>query len=186
MNVAAADLARYVRGERPATLKWWLRMPFTQFGLHAVLTYRLGRAVQRTARNPIFLPLVVPGWLAYVVCAAWVRLAYDIRISLRADIGPGLYVGHHGAIRIHACKLGAGCALGEVTEIGLPDDPRGPVVGRDVWIGSHTRILPSARVGDAATIGAGSIVDGEVAARTLVSGKPLRAIARDYDNGHLK
>jgi acetyltransferase-like isoleucine patch superfamily enzyme len=40
-------------------------------------------------------------------------------------------------------------------------------IGSDVWIGAHVTILPGARIGDGAIIGAGSLVKGDVAPRTV-------------------
>jgi maltose O-acetyltransferase len=50
-------------------------------------------------------------------------------------------------------------------------------IGRNVFIGTHSVILPGTTIGDDAIIGAGSIVRGEVPAGTVWAGNPARQIA---------
>lgn len=61
-------------------------------------------------------------------------MAYDIRLELSADIGPGFFIGHFGAIRPRRCRIGANCSIGPLTNIGAEADSRGPVIGDRVWI----------------------------------------------------
>jgi acetyltransferase-like isoleucine patch superfamily enzyme len=49
-------------------------------------------------------------------------------------------------------------------------------IGANVWIGRGATILAGTTIGDHAVIAAGSIVTGEVAARTLVAGNPAKPI----------
>ena len=49
-------------------------------------------------------------------------------------------------------------------------------IGDDVWIGGGAIILPGVSVGNAAVIGAGSVVTHDVPARTVVAGNPARVI----------
>ena len=51
-------------------------------------------------------------------------------------------------------------------------------IGRDVWIGGHSTILPGVTVGDGAVIAAGSVVTNDVEAGVLVAGNPARFIKR--------
>lgn len=50
-------------------------------------------------------------------------------------------------------------------------------IGESVFIGTHAVILPGTTIGDGAIIGAGSIVRGNVPARTVFAGNPARQIA---------
>lgn len=59
----------------------------------------------------------------------------------------------------------------EGLEIGLP-----VTVGRNVWVGGGAVLLPGITVGDYATIGAGSVVTKDVAARATVVGNPARPL----------
>jgi len=51
-----------------------------------------------------------------------------------------------------------------------------PVIGHDVWIGSHCTLLPGVRVGDGAVVAANSTVTRDVAPYTIVGGNPARLI----------
>lgn len=51
-------------------------------------------------------------------------------------------------------------------------------IGRYVWIGSNSTILPGITVGDWAVIGAGSVVTKDVESFTIVAGNPARVIRR--------
>ena len=49
-------------------------------------------------------------------------------------------------------------------------------IGHGCWIGARTVILPGVTIGDGAVIGAGSIVNRDVPADTLVAGAPVWVI----------
>jgi hypothetical protein len=49
-------------------------------------------------------------------------------------------------------------------------------LGANVWVGRSATILPGLTIGDHAVIAAGSIVMGDVPARTLMAGVPARPI----------
>lgn len=50
------------------------------------------------------------------------------------------------------------------------------VVGRNVWIGSNSTILPGVTIGDNSIIAAGSVVTKDVPANAIVAGVPARFI----------
>jgi maltose O-acetyltransferase len=52
-------------------------------------------------------------------------------------------------------------------------------IGRNVWIGGGSIILPGVTIGDDATIGAGSVVTRNVAVGAPVVGSPARRRAPD-------
>lgn len=49
-------------------------------------------------------------------------------------------------------------------------------IGKDVWIGGNTVILPGVSVGDGAVVGAGSVVTRDVPPLTVAAGNPCRVI----------
>ena len=82
--------------------------------------------------------------------------------------------------------LGDDCLIGDLVAIFDTDfhpiEPSCPVrfapvrLGANVWVGRSATILPGVTIGDHAVIAAGSIVTGNVPARTLVAGVPARPI----------
>jgi maltose O-acetyltransferase len=50
------------------------------------------------------------------------------------------------------------------------------VIEDDVWIGAHVTILPGLRIGRGAIIGAGAVVNRDVAPYTIVAGVPARVL----------
>lgn len=54
--------------------------------------------------------------------------------------------------------------------------PRSIVIGRNVWIGSNSTILPGVSIGDNAVVAAGAVVAKDVAASTIVGGVPARLL----------
>jgi acetyltransferase-like isoleucine patch superfamily enzyme len=61
-------------------------------------------------------------------------------------------------------------------EEGRPVKVKPVEIGANVWIGRGATILAGATIGDHAVIAAGSIVHGDVAARTLVAGNPAKPV----------
>lgn len=51
-------------------------------------------------------------------------------------------------------------------------------VGRDVWIGFESVVLPGVTIGDGAIVGARSVVTEDVAAFSVVAGNPARFVKR--------
>ena len=54
--------------------------------------------------------------------------------------------------------------------------PQPVFLGKGVWIGSGTVILPGVTIGDNAVIGAGSVVTKDIPANTVVAGNPARIL----------
>jgi serine O-acetyltransferase len=108
---------------------------------------------------------------------------YGVYLDPAAEIGPGLYIGHSGGIHVANCRLGAGCSIHQRVRITpAPGATAGPEIGDRVWIGCHSRVEGSWRVGSGSTLGAGAVIMRDVAPRCLVAGSPARLVQRDYDN----
>ena len=97
-------------------------------------------------------------------------------------------------VATHSIVLGDDCLIGDLAAIFdcdfHPIEPSrstrvAPVrLGANVWVGRAATILPGVTIGDHAVIAAGSIVTGDVPARTLVAGAPARPIRTlDIPNG---
>jgi acetyltransferase-like isoleucine patch superfamily enzyme len=86
----------------------------------------------------------------------------------------------------HRIEVGDHCLIGDLVAIfdsdHHPMEPSRPIrvapvrLGANVWVGRSATILPGVTIGDHAVIAAGSIVTGDVPARTLVAGVPARPI----------
>jgi serine O-acetyltransferase len=152
------------------------------YGLQALLAYRLGRWLLRSRRRWYWWPLLPPGWALYCLLSRYVRLAFDIHLELSADIGPGFYIGHFGALRVRDCRIGAHCSVARLTQISPVAAGHGPVIGERVWIGSHVQIVGAYQIGSDATVSAGAVVLRDIPARALCMGNPARIVMRNYDN----
>lgn len=151
-------------------------------GLQALLAYRLGRYLLHAKHSYYAWPLLLIGWPVYYLLSRYVRAAFDIRLELSADIGPGLYIGHFGAIRVRRCRIGAHCSIGRLTDITPAGEGPGPVIGDRVWMGLHVHIVGNYRVGSGATVSAGSVVRRDIPQAALCLGDPARLVWRNYDN----
>ena len=75
------------------------------------------------------------------------------------------------AVQIYTATHPMDAALRRKQESGKPVE-----IGSDVWVGGGAIILPGVKIGDAAVIGAGSVVTKDVPARTFAAGNPCRVV----------
>lgn len=177
-----ADLRRFHRSAEPLAPWTAARLILEHFGLQVLVVYRGARVVETRAsassRSPWRILRPVTRRLA-----SWTGQLYGIYLDPRAEIGPGLYIGHSGGIHVGESRLGSGCSIHQrVTIAPARAGEEGPVVGDGVWIGCHATIAGAFRIGDGATVGAGAAVTKDVPGRSLVLGSPSRVVQRDYDN----
>lgn len=112
------------------------------------------------------------------------------------DCGKNITIGKN--VFINACcrfqdqggiEIGDGCLIGHnVTIATLNHDfnpqkranitPKPVKLGKNVWIGSDSTILPGVIVGDGAIVGAGSVVTKNVLPNTIVAGNPAKFIKK--------
>lgn len=148
--------------------------------LHAVLTYGfLATCVYRYGR---WTRTIRPRWLglpfrvAYVLLKVPTELLLGIDISLNADIGPGLYIGHYGGIFLH-CNAGKGLSVGQGVTIGYKGagkSDRWPELGNNIYVGAGAKVIGNISVGDGAIIGANTVVTKDVPPRMRVVGAAIR------------
>lgn len=55
------------------------------------------------------------------------------------------------------------------------------IIGNNVWIGARVTILKGVHIGDGAVIAAGTIVNKDVPARSLVAGNPMHLICDNVE-----
>jgi serine O-acetyltransferase len=175
-----ADLRRCADIDRPRQAS--MELLAANSGLQALLAYRLGRWLRRAAGRYYLWPLLPFGWVLYYLLSRFVRAVFDIRLELSADIGPGFYIGHFGAICVRRCRIGAYCSIGRLTNIMPGASGPGPVIGDRVWIGAHAQIVGAYHIGSGATIAAGTVVRRDVPEGVLYLGNPARVVVPNYDN----
>lgn len=176
------DIHRYVGIKRPLTFKKGLRAVLNEYGLQALMGYRLGRLLLRCKARPLTWPLLPFGWLLYFLISGFARFSYDIRLHLSADIGPGLYIAHFGGVLVAGCKLGKHCTVSQSTRIHPGESGAGPVLGERVWVGAHAKIIGPYTIGSGSTVSAVANVMRDIPDSTLCMGNPARVVMRGYDN----
>ena len=127
--------------------------------------------------------------------AVWIAAPFFV------DYGENIHLGHHVEINMNCVFLDCNrITIGDYSGIGpgvhiytvfhstrpserLPENSpfwksqTAPVViGKNVWIGGGSIVLPGVTIGDGATIGAGSVVTKSVPPRVLAVGNPCRVI----------
>ena len=160
-----------------------IKLVCCNFGLQALLAYRLDSWLRSLRPVPFLWPLILVLTPQVWILSVYVRLAYDIHLDNSADIGMGLYIGHFGGIHVQKCSIGSNCSIQQEVRIGpLQKGGKGPEIGNGVWIGTHAIIEGEVRIGDGATIGAGTVVKEDVPEGCLLMGNPARILKRNYDN----
>lgn len=123
---------------------------------------------------------LLPGLVSRLLGCACEKLQVEGPISIlrgaELTLGHSVYlsagceISNHGPVRMGDCVV---CGPG----VKIRSEAGAPVwIGDRVWIGEGAVILPGARIGDDAIICAGTRVEGEVAARTVVAGNPWRVL----------
>lgn len=121
-------------------------------------------------------------WVQWPVCIAgaeFVSLGDDVTIAAFVHIwGRGtLTVGNR-------VMIGSHCAISTLTHdhqkdpMNLTEIKAPIVIEDDVWIGTHSVIMPGVRIGRGAVVGASSVVTTNVEPYTVVAGAPARQLKK--------
>lgn len=167
----AEDFARY-RAHYDGSL---LKPLLLEQALWALLQYRMASGVYRSSLPGVVkAPLLLLAVLGHKV----VELTVGISLPYRAELLPGLYIGHFGPVLVNdGARIGTGCNLSQGVTIGVSGRGRkrgAPVIGDHVYLGPGAVVSGPITVGDAAVVGANSFVGRDVAAGTTVIGVPAR------------
>lgn len=106
-----------------------------------------------------------------------------LEISLRNEIGKGLYLGHAYNITINPnVKIGNNCNLHKGIVIGQQN--RGklkgtPIIGERVWIGINAAIVGNVKIGDDVLIAPNSFVNCDIPSHSVVFGNPCIIKSRE-------
>ncbi|MEY4750853.1 MAG: hypothetical protein RIQ60_3067 [Pseudomonadota bacterium] len=143
-----------------------------EFGFLATLIYRYGRWTRRVRPRVLSIPFKLVYWLL----ARLSDMLFGINISTNASIGPGLYIGHYGAIFLHG-DMGPNCSVGQCVTVGYKGagrSTRPPRIGANVYIGTSAVVIGDIEIGDDVIVGANTTVVVDVPAGHRVVGAAVR------------
>ena len=145
-------------------------------GIWACFVYRFGRALKAGRLPPV---VSHAAWFAYRFLEIFVRIATGIHLDVDARIGPGLYVGHHGAIFVGpGVRIGPDSSIGQMAYVAAAAIGCGaPVLGERCFVGAGSKVIGSLVLGDEVAVGAGSVVLEDVPRRGVVVGNPGRIVS---------
>lgn len=110
------------------------------------------------------------------------RLIYFVNnchVHYATEIGEGTILAYGGVgVIIHKdAVIGKNCVIeSNVTIGGRNNEPRVPIIGNNVFIGTGARILGDIHIGDNSIIGANSVVLYDVPANCSVAGVPAKIL----------
>lgn len=105
------------------------------------------------------------------------RRCIDIPFTTR--IGFGFYIGHGQSIVINGDTIiGNNVNVGQFLNIGSNNNTPA-MIGDNVYVGPMVCIVEDVKIGNNATIGAGSVVISDVSACSTVVGVPAKAICKN-------
>jgi serine acetyltransferase len=154
---------------------WIVRVvyPFICPGFHALIFYRLIQANRRW-RIPLFFYLFA---MILRVLNTFTQWFWGICIASNSEIGPGLYIAHHGQIFVGVKSMGANCTIGHNVTVGRTEKEHGyPVIGDDVYFAPGCVVIGKIEIGDNVKIGPNAVVRRSVAPNSVVVAPPPRVV----------
>jgi len=166
MRAFACDLARY---RESGDSRWRIAM---NPAVWSIFWYRVGRVLYAKRS---FAPVRFPFKVLHQLGALLFDALLQMRLNVRAQIGPGLLIAHCGGITLHPdVVIGCHCDLAHHVTLGTRGAGRHgvPRLGDGVYVGTNAVLIGPIKVGDGARIGANSLVNRDVPAGATVLGVP--------------
>jgi serine O-acetyltransferase len=156
--------------EKDPAARSWAEVLTCYPGLHALAAHRVAHDMHQAG-----VPWV-PRLLSHVN-----RFLTGIEIHPGARIGKGVVIDHGmGVVIGETAEVGDGCLIYQGVTLGgtsLTQTKRHPTVGRNVVLGSGSKVLGAFTVGDGAFVGSGSVVTKPVPPGATVVGIPGKVAA---------
>lgn len=107
---------------------------------------------------------------ALIRIGAHTMLNYGVSISARSNVtvGANCLIGHYVLILDNDEH--------DIVERNLLPPSQDVVLEDNVWVGSHSIILPGTRIGEGTVVGAGSVVTKSIPAWCVAAGNPARIV----------
>lgn len=140
-------------------------------GFWALTVYRFGR--WRYGVRPSILRKVFS--FIYKIAFKFIQIITGIELPCEVEIGRNFVIDHFGGIVISGyAKFGDNCRIRNGVVVGLRrvTEPRAPVIGNNVDIGTGAKILGPITIGNNAVIGANAVVLIDVPENCVAVGIP--------------
>lgn len=113
-------------------------------------------------------------WRVSVGSNVSINRGCELFSSMNSDDGV-IYIDDYAVLGPRVFVFSAGH---DYSSLDLPDISAPVVIGRYVWVGGNTTILPGVTIGEGAVIGAGSVVTKNIPAYSVAVGNPAKVIKR--------
>jgi serine O-acetyltransferase len=140
-------------------------------GFWALIVYRFGR--WRYGVRPAILRKVFS--FVYKIAFKFIQIITGIELPCEVELGRNFVIDHFGGIVISGyAKFGDNCRIRNGVVVGLRrvSEPRAPVIGDNVDIGTGAKILGPITIGNNAVIGANAVVLTDVPENCMAVGIP--------------
>lgn len=140
----------------------------------SVLAYRISRFVYLLNFKPLKYLLFITTFFF----RKFIEIITSNTISEKADIGPGFYIAHTGAIVIGGgSKVGINFSVRQCVTLGGGSELDGhPVIGNNVVVGAGAVIIGVVSIGSNVLIGANAVVNKDIPSNSRAAGVPAKVI----------
>ncbi len=184
-KIIKADILRYTgsskAGVRAMIKNWWINDGFLAV---YIILFRIGQKIIQL-KIPL-LPTLIK--IIYAIPSIFL----GVRISFKAKIGKGFFIGHYGGIFIGPIEIGKYCNVSHQVSIGIGNigrDSTGkhgvPKIGEYVYIGPGAKLFGNIRIGNNVSIGANAVVSKDIPDNAIVVGNPGRIVSYQDKNQYI-